>query len=288
MAVVKKSADIGMKRGRTLANLPQARQLDVIAEGLPILMKSADNLLAASKALDQHDRAVTILRGHASEELAKVLILMDIVRCPPKLRGQRVGPMMGWFYDHLARLIYSDAQHWKPTDTRELQDYVDQHRKSHYLEGNVGEYIMPNWTTWSRESLLYADIVTYEDGELVWHSPEGILPAWADPGPWQVCTALRDMGAFTRDGLDIASSVWSQTDFKDRQHWNDTRRLTQEMLLGLEKAKLITEAAHQDQQRILYDHWQLPMYRIDFTRLEVPLEDLRAEQEAMLSSEIGS
>jgi hypothetical protein len=135
MVVAKKSADIGMKRGRTLANLPQAQQLDVIAEGLPILMKSADNLLEASKALDQYDRAATILGGHASEELAKVLILMDIVRCPPKLRGQRVGPMMGWFYDHLARLIYLDAQRWKPTDTRELQDYVDQHRKSHYLEG---------------------------------------------------------------------------------------------------------------------------------------------------------
>jgi hypothetical protein len=29
------------------------------------------------------------------------------------------------------------------------------------------------------------------------------------------------------------------------------------------------------------------MYRIDFTRLEVPLEDLRAEQEAMLWNEIG-
>jgi hypothetical protein len=287
MVVAKKSADIGMKRGRTLANLPQAQQLDVIAEGLPILMRSADNLLEASKALDQYDRAATILRGHASEELAKVLILMDIVRCPPKLRGHRVGPMMGWFYDHLARLIYLDAQRWKPTDTRELQDYVDQHRKSHYLEGYAGEYIMPNWTTWSRESLLYADIVTYEDGELIWHSPEAPMSPWDKLGPWQVCTALRDMGAFTRDGLDIASSVWSQTDFKDSQHWSDTQRLTHEMLLGLEKTTLLTEAAHEDQLRILYYHWQLPMYRIDFTRLEVPLEDLRAEQEAMLWNEIG-
>ncbi len=116
MVVAKKSADIGMKRGWALANLPQAQQLDVIAEGLPILLKSADNLLEASKVLGQYDRAATILRGHGSEELAKVLILMDIVHCPPKLRGQRVGPMMGWFYDHLARLIYLDAQSWKPTD----------------------------------------------------------------------------------------------------------------------------------------------------------------------------
>jgi len=182
-----------------------------------------------------------------------------------------------------------DAQHWKPTDAHELQGYVDQHRKSHYLEGYVGEYIMPNWSTWSRESLLYADIVTYEDGEPMWHSPEAVIAPWGwdDLGPWQVCMSLRDMGAFTRDGLNIASSVWSQTDFKDSQHWGDTRRLTFEMLQGLEKSKLITEAAHEDQVRILYEQWQLPMYRIDFRRLEVPLEDLRAEQEAMLWAEVG-
>jgi len=52
-------------------------------------------LLAASKALVERDRAATILKGHAMEEVAKILILMDIVRCPPKLRGERVGPMMG-------------------------------------------------------------------------------------------------------------------------------------------------------------------------------------------------
>jgi hypothetical protein len=287
MVLAKKSADIGMKRGRTLANLPQTKQLDVIAEGLPILMKSADNLLQASKALDQYDRAATILRGHASEEPAKVLILMDIVRCPQKLRVQRVGPMMGWFYDHLARLIYLDAQDWKPTNARELQDYVDRHRKSHYLEGYAGEYIMPNWTTWSRESLLYADMVTYEDGELFWQSPEAAMPPWGELGPRQLCIALRDVGAFTREGLDVTSSVWSQTEFKDTQHWSDTERLTREMLLALDKAKLITEAAHEDQLRILYNHWQLPMYWIDFKPLPVSLEDLRAEQEGSLWNEIG-
>lgn len=286
MGVAKKSADIGMKRGWKLANLRQAQQLDIIAEGLPILMESADRLLAASNTLDKQDRAAAILRCHAAEELAKVLILMDIVRCPPTLRGQRIGPMTKWFYDHLARLIYLDAQSWKPTNTRELQRYVDQHRKSHYLEGYAGQYIMPNWTTWSRESLLYADMVSYDDGELMWHSPESTIYSFVDLRPWQVCVALRDMGAFTRGGLDIASSVWSQIDFKDDQHWSDTERLTHEMLLGFEKAALITDAANEGQPQILYQQWQLPMYRIDFTRLDVPIEELHAEQEAMLWNEI--
>jgi hypothetical protein len=35
-------------------------------------------------------------------------------------------------------------------NTKQLQEYVDSHRKSDYLEGKVGESIVPNWTTWSR------------------------------------------------------------------------------------------------------------------------------------------
>jgi hypothetical protein len=186
MPEAKKSDDIGLRRGRILPNLPQPKQLDVIAEGLPILMKSARDLLAASKALVEHHRAATILEGHAMEEIAKILILMDVVRCPPKLRPSRIGPMMGWFYDHLARLIYIDAQGWKPVNVKQLQEYVDSNRRSHYLEGAVGEYIMPNWTTYSRESLLYADILTQEDGEPIWNEPYATAPMFdfGEPLPW--------------------------------------------------------------------------------------------------------
>ena len=58
MVEAKKSDDIGMKRGRVLPNLPQPKQLDVIAEGLPILMKSAGDLLGASKALVEPIRSI--------------------------------------------------------------------------------------------------------------------------------------------------------------------------------------------------------------------------------------
>ena len=221
MVEAKKSDDIGMKRGRVLPNLPQPKQFDVIAEGLPILMKSAGDLLAASKALVEHHRAATILDGHAMEEVAKILILIDIVRCPQKLRPSRIGPMMTWFYDHLARLIYIDAQGWKPENAEQLQEYVDHHRKSHYLEGAFGEYIMPNWTTWSRESMLYADIITHEDGVPTWNEPDAAAPMFDNYElfPWHVCQALRNMGAFTRAGLDIVSLVWSQTVSRTQFSW---------------------------------------------------------------------
>ena len=289
MVRVKKSDGIGMKRGRVLSNLGQPEQLDLIAEGFPLLMKSAGELLGASKALGKHHRAATILEGHAMEEIGKVLILIDIVRCPPKLRQSRLGSMMKWFYDHLARLIYIDAQYWSPVNVKQLQKYVDSHRKSHSLEGEFDEYIVPNWTTWLRESTLYADIFSTEEGELTWNEPDAVSPMFEhyEAIPWQVCQALRDMGAFTREGLDIVSSVWGQTEFVDVQHSRDSAKLAHEMLLTLQEAGLISENAREEQLSILCHRWQLPMYCVDFQRLEVPLAELQAERDAKISFEVG-
>ena len=223
------------------------------------------------------------------EEVAKILILTDIVRCPPNLRSSRIGPMMRWFYDHLARNIYVEAQRWKPMDVQQLQEYVNGDRRSHYLEGEFGEYIFPNWTTWSRESTLYADIVTNEDGQPTWNEPVATAPLTSshEPPAWQLCQALSDFGAFTRQGLEILSSVWSQTEFVDKQHWEETQRLTHEMLSSLDEAGLITSAARKDQLQILYHRWQLPMYDIDFGRIDVPLTELHAQQDAYFWSQVG-
>lgn len=223
------------------------------------------------------------------EEVAKVLILIDIVRCPPKLRQSRLEPMMKWFYDHLARLIYIDAQYWRPVNAKQLQDYVDSHRKSHTHEGEFDEYIIPNWATWSRESTLYADIVTGEDGELTWNEPAAGAPMFEHYEPlfWQVCQALRDMGTLTREGLDIVSGVWSQTEFVDCQERRDSNKLAHEMLTTLDNAGLITEDAREEQLSVLCHSWQLPMYRVDFERIEVPLAKLQAERDARFGSEVG-
>ena len=290
MAEPKKSEDIGMKRGRTLGQLTPSRQLDIIAEGLPILFKSADDLLQAADQLDDHPRAAAILVGQATEELSKILILMDIVRCPPNLRGGLVGNMFKWFYDHLPRLLYAEAQGWQPMTVAQLQEYADGSRRSHDIEGFAGEFIMPNSTLFARENRLYADIVTHEDGEPTWSEPSDWMPATWDrrPSVWHIAKALNDMGAFSRAGIDIVSEVWGAVDFADQTEcYSLPRNLTQQMLERLQAAELISEDAEQDQLRYLYNQWQVPMYRIDFKPIQVPLEELRAAQEAALWNEIG-
>ncbi len=112
-----------------------------------------------------------MLEGFYEEECAKIVILMDLVRCPKKLANSRAGKPTSIFYDNLGRLIYAQAQSWRPVDVTQRREYADHLREGHYLDGYVGEYIVPNWSRYSRESILYADIQLHEDGKPHWNEP---------------------------------------------------------------------------------------------------------------------
>jgi hypothetical protein len=122
------------------------------------------------------------LEGFAEEEAAKILILFDVVRCPPKIVASKMSVLIGRFYEHLTRLIYAQATSWKPMHLAQLGEYVDRERRSHYVEGHAGEYIMPNWTVYDRESSLYADVESFQDGSLGWSEPREFGPDEAGPG----------------------------------------------------------------------------------------------------------
>ena len=279
---VSKSSEIGLKQGQILANLPRHHQLNLIAEGLPILLTSATELTASSK-LPIHSRATTILAGMASEECSKILILMDIVRCPRKLVASRTGPMVKLFYNHLARLIYVEAQMWKPADIKMLQEYVDSHCQTHQIEGLYD--ILPNWAAFSRESVLYADILRNESGDPVWNIP-GMSTATFDGDEttvFHLCQALSDFGFFTREGLDIVADVWNEVDFSGCADPYSKLDLTYETIDRLSAKGLISGTAENDQMRLLSNHWQVPMYNIDFKRIKVTLEELQDERDANMA-----
>lgn len=284
-----KAPEIGLRQARQLCGMSTQRQLAFIAEGLPIIFQSAESLVHASRPLAQFPREAEILERHAEEESAKILILIDIVRCPPTLAASRTGFMIRWFYDHLARLLYAEAQGWKPTSVAELQEYIDNERRSHYLEGEYSEYIMPNWTLFCRESSLYADIARDENSGLSWISPlrqvvempfEPLAPA-----SYRVSEALAAFGAFTLPGLEILREVWGNVNFDASRDWSLSRDLCYEMAKRLETAGLITDQATEEHMRLLYTTWQIPMYNIDFLQIPVSLEELNRSRERTASWE---
>jgi hypothetical protein len=284
-----KKLNIGLRQARRLCQMPQEERLAFIAEGLPMILASAQGFWRASLNLRDAPREAEVLKGFAQEEAAKILILLDVVRCPPHLLGSKLGVILGWFYDHLARLIYVDAVSWKPTHTAQLREYVQPHRKAHYLEGQVGEYIVPNWNVYHRESKLYADIEAYEDGKPRWSIPNGythIFPSFV-PRALALVEAMAALGMFTTQGLKAIAEIWRHVEFKDTEDHNDAERLTCQLLERLNAEGLPTETATQKHVDSLFDDWQLPMYDFDLSLINVSLEELKAEQERLYWAEAG-
>jgi len=90
----------------------------------------------------------------------------------------------------------------------QLRDYVDLERRGHYIEGYAGEYIMPNWAVYERESRLCVDVEAYQDGSLGWNAPRapyrGDFPFHSSTPP-----ALRAAEAMQQLGLFIAKGAAS-------------------------------------------------------------------------------
>lgn len=282
-----KTKQIGQKQLGALVNLPMAKRLDHIAAGLPVLLSSAETLYAAREAVGATGRIGQILRGHAREEAAKIIILLDYVRCPPGL-SECAQRQLGVFYDHGSRLIYAQACGWKPVDIDMLRGYVDDRRVSHYVEGDYGEYILPNWELYMREARLYADLTRTDSGELTWNDPD----AWADeldifgyaPTVLSVARSLSRAGAFTRNGLQIVHDVWKATAFRSTEDHSRSTSLIQETLKRLIEKGLPKDDATDDDTRVIYSNWQMPMYDIDTKARIADLETLRAEQASQLDA----
>ena len=286
-----KARNIGLNQGHRLCQMRQSERLAFIAEGLPAVLASARGFWRAVRQLDGQVREAVVLSRHAEEEAAKVLILMDIVRCPRRLVSSRTGSMVKWFYSHLARLIYAEASGWKPMDVAQLREYVDMNRKSHHLDGAVGEYIMPNSTIFRREGLLYADIEGYEDEGASWSNPSDLIHPLSfsgrTPTALRLAESMSRLGMFTRRGVELTAQVWGKLEFKEQESFREAQALTRTLLKGLIAEELPAKEAEDKDVQLLYEVWQLPMYNVDFGLIAVPLEDLHNEQEALLWGEIG-
>lgn len=264
-------------------------RLVFLAEGLPIILNSANGFWSASQQLKTMLRESEVLRNHAEEEATKVLIVMDMVRCPKKLTASKLGTLINWFYDHLARLIYVNATSWRPMHMTQLREYVDDTRQAHYLEGEFGEYIAPNWELSERERMLYADIEAYEDEQPMWNAPKGfssLLPTFTPPA-LALAQSFAALGMFRVEGLRATAEIWNTVEFKDTQSFGDSKRLTEQLLRRLIDENLPSDEAADTDVSCLYHSWQMPMYNLDFSLLPVPLDALQHQRDSIFYAEMG-
>ena len=289
--MTRRASSIGLGQARRLCQMPQRERLAFIGEGLPIVLASAQGFWQAAKELDGHVREAVVLARHAEEEAAKVLILVDMVRCPAHLVASRIGTMVKWFYNHLARLIYAEAVSRKPMHVAQLQEYVDLSRRSHHVDGAVGEYIVPNSAIYNREGVLYSDIAEYEGEGATWHGPSDLIhefsfPRWP-PRALALAEAMSHLGMFSRRGLELVATVWGTVEFKEQETVSEARALTRTLVERLVDEELSSEHAEQEHAQSLFEEWPLPMYHLDLAMIEVPFDELKREQDNLLWDEIG-
>ena len=233
---------MGMKRGALhLAGHSEGRLIEALAEGIPMIVEIAESLERVARTLFEAEKyqASEIIRGFAEEEAAKVLILLDALRCPKEQRSATL-----WcFYQHLPKRIYALTCGFPRVWTfGELGGLVALERQPYYLDGpNKVDWIVANSITTERERAIYVDYVFDTTGE-----PSGhwwSVPDARDSHPGQYRTpesvelgrALCEAGAKSREGLAVIADAWrgfapeEDTDPQslapaDRSHVDATRR----------------------------------------------------------------
>lgn len=144
---------------------------------------------------------------------------MDIIRSSKKRVARDSGKLMNWFYNHLARLIYANAISWKPQDIPNLKYYVRTDRKTHYLDGEFGEYIFPNMALYQREAKLYVDVAILDSVEPKWVSPlhDAYQSYNSKPMALDLAENMHALGLFTPKGLWLVADIWNKTDFTGQE-----------------------------------------------------------------------
>ena len=285
--MVKKRPHIGLRQAQQLCQKRHEERLAFLSEGLPIILASSQGFWMASCQLKDRPREAEVLKGFAEEEASKILILMDAVRCPKSVIDSKVRRIVGWFYNHLARLLYVEAMSWRYMHVAQLREYIDQHRKSHYIEADYS--ILPNWNIYERESVLYADILSGEEGEpgwndpnLVFQPPDPVTFASDVPQVLKLVEAMAALGIFTPQGLKATSDIWDQLAFTNTEDKEDARRLTSQLIERLCKENLPKPDASQDHANEMFINWPIPMYDFDFRLMDVSLAELEQEREVSL------
>ena len=268
-----------------LANFPDARLFKEVSEGIPLIAQNAVSLNETAYRLYQEKefRASEIIRGFAEEEAAKVLILIDFVRCP--LNPERRAETLKRFYSHVAKRIYAmTCSYPRISSFKELCELVRMECRPYYLDGpNWVDWIFPNSITADREQTLYVDYVqdiTDEAGDYYWR-----VPAVPPPSPWRYETpdcvklgqALSGAGANSPDGLAEIANIWRDFEPEPETDREKLQGLIAHTLNRL--ARCGSGAGDESAASLIISSWSFPLWPLAIKEPRAKAEDLKKLRE---------
>ena len=285
-----------MKRAASdLANFSDDLLFKKIAEGLALIVDNAVELDDAARCLHEggHYRASAIMRGNAREEAAKVLILLDLVRCPRRFQGRsRVARR---FYGHVAKRIYAMTCDYPRIWTfGEVSRLVEAESRPYHLDGpNWVDWIFVNSVTSDREQALYVDFVqslTPEEAEYFWNAPaaesEPVSPRYQTPNCVALIHALSELGAKTANGLSALAGIWRGFTPEPGTDREEIYRLNTGTLEEL--SALPNTPSDEAASRFIRQIWSFPLWSLEIEELHQQdlrgaLKDLRRERELTIA-----
>jgi AbiV family abortive infection protein len=265
-----------------LAQLDDQALFQVVAEGMKFIFQNAQRLNSDAERLSSLERfhGSRILRTIAEEEAAKLLILIDAVRCP-RQPGDRFSKQLNRFKDHLAKGLYAKSAYWRPSTPAQLQRYLDFEREDFYLDGpNDVDWIFRNNIMQRREETLYVDYIQTEEGHS-WLHPgrfEKDIVLIHKPAALDIADAFCQCGAVTAKGLQAIAMLWRQQSIPMDMKWMNLRDLNRATMDAL-KSNGILEPVEPAILGKIIDRWQFPLYDLDLGVIKVDQAQLRKRQE---------
>ena len=253
---------------QAILNLEQLSDIvlyETLSEGMPLIVDNSTSLDETARRLhrDGEFRASEIMRGFAEEEAAKVLILIDYVRCPRS--SERRVQVLKRFYGHVAKRIHAMACDYpRIASFGELSDLVESECRPWYLDGPNGvDWIFPNSISKKREHDLYVDYaqdVTDAAGACRWISPAPPLRFLSQYQASDCVTLVRSLsgaGALSARGLAQIADVWRGFTPVPGTDRGELRRLIFETLNRL---ALRCGAVEKEEASFIVSHWPFPLW----------------------------
>ena len=271
-----------------LANFSDNRLFEEVAEGVGHILANSVNLDASAKRLaDVADyRGSTVLRNLAEEEATKMLVLLDVVRCPKTNQKDRVRTLKG-FNDHVVKGVYAKACDWRCFDFAPFAQFVNRHVALYEFIGFYGfESITSNEIKSARENKMYVDFVqelTLENEERYWTHPsyEDQRYGYRTPKSLEVASALASVGMAEPDGLKIVADVWRKFE-PAGQRYVDLIDSISETINLLDQASLTrTNSEYKCDQAVW--NWPFPMWSLNLRLKERSLDEMRERRKKYIS-----
>ncbi len=271
-----------LKAIRDLTQLTDAGFFSELHEGLGLCHANAKRIFddAAVLTAQKRHRAAKMLQTVADEEAAKILILIDAVRCP-RSESQLLTRQLAYFSDHLAKGLYAQACERRPCAFGEVRAWVERERKELYLDGPNGvDWIFYNDILTRREQAMYVDYVAAE-GNHWWHDPLIHEPlSGFDVMPsavFRLVDAMAEAGFFATAALATIAEVWRGVAMDDSFSIHDLRAMNRVTLEKLE-AKGLLLSVNSAGLGLIFSEWLFPLFALHLRVEEIPKADLEADR----------